>query len=177
MPDLTRLAACSGEIVSPGICDPLPVGIRVRRRVYNENWRKEGSPFSLSLDVISLRPLIHVEFPVLQAVYPDRENRFPEESGFDPAFAQPLDATRISDGRTLRTISWASADPESSLFDWKFTDSPHTRVFLSKSVHEGENLFTYVSHDEEDGAWQFLGDSMSDGDSQSRLRWVRDPSA
>ena len=32
----------------------------------------------------------HVEFPVLQAVYPDRENRFPEESGFDPAFAQPL---------------------------------------------------------------------------------------
>ena len=69
---------------------PLPVGIRVRRRVYNESWRKEGSLFSLSLDVMSLRPLIHVEFPVLQAVYPDRENRFPEESGFDPAFAQPL---------------------------------------------------------------------------------------
>src|SRR5271170_6881041 len=58
MPDLTRLAAWSGEIVSPGICDPLPVGIRVRRKVYNENWRKEGSPFSLSLDDISLRLLV-----------------------------------------------------------------------------------------------------------------------
>ena len=62
---------------------------------------------------------------------------------------------------------WASADPESSLFDWKFADSPHTRVFLSKSVHEGREPVTYVSHDEEDGAWQFLGDSMSDGGAPS----------
>ena len=30
------------------------------------------------------------DFPVLQAVYPDRENRFPEEAGFDEAFRQPL---------------------------------------------------------------------------------------
>jgi len=29
MPDLTRLAACSGEIVSPDICEPLPVAIHV----------------------------------------------------------------------------------------------------------------------------------------------------
>ena len=31
----------------------------------------------------------HAEFPVLQAVYPDHENR-PGEADFDPAFAQPL---------------------------------------------------------------------------------------
>jgi hypothetical protein len=31
-----------------------------------------------------------VEFPVLQAVYPDLENRFPEDESFDPNFAQPL---------------------------------------------------------------------------------------
>lgn len=30
------------------------------------------------------------EFPVLQAVYPDLENRFPEDHDFDPMFAQPL---------------------------------------------------------------------------------------
>lgn len=57
---------------------------------------------------------------------------------------------------------WASADPESSLFDWKFADGPHTRVFLSETVHQGTEPVTYVSHEEEDGAWQFLGDSMSD---------------
>jgi len=57
---------------------------------------------------------------------------------------------------------WASADPKSSLFDWKFADPPHTGVYLSKSVHEGAERITYVSHDEEDGAWQFLGDSMSE---------------
>ena len=55
---------------------------------------------------------------------------------------------------------WASADPSSSLFDWKFTDPPHTKVFLSKPVRTGDEPITYVSHDIEDGAWQFLGDSM-----------------
>jgi hypothetical protein len=36
-------------------------------------------------------------------------------------------------------------------------------VFLSEAVHSGEEPITYVSHDSEDGAWQFLGDSMSGG--------------
>jgi hypothetical protein len=30
------------------------------------------------------------DFPVLQAVYPDRKNRFPEDEGFDKGFEQPL---------------------------------------------------------------------------------------
>lgn len=58
---------------------------------------------------------------------------------------------------------WASADPKSSLFNWKFRDDPHTRVFLSETVHKGTEPVTYVSHDAEDGSWQFLGESMSDG--------------
>jgi len=57
------------------------------------------------------------DFPVLQAVYPDLENRFP----------------------------------------------PHTGVYLSETVHNGTEPVTDVSHDAVDGAWQFLGDSMSDG--------------
>lgn len=105
----------------------------------------------------------HEEFPVLQAIYPDLENRFPEENGFDSAFAQPL----MQAGSVMTATEddfWASADPKSSLFDWKFADPPHTRVFLSKKVHDGSEPVTYVSHNEEDGAWQFLGDSMSGGD-------------
>jgi hypothetical protein len=102
------------------------------------------------------------DFPVLQAVYPDRENRFPEDVGFDEAFTQPLmqpsaSMTRVEDD------FWASNDPKSSLFNWKFPDPTHARVFLSEAVHLGTEPVIFVSHDAEDDAWQFLGDSMSDG--------------
>ena len=30
-------------------------------------------------------------------------------------------------------------------------------------MNSGEEVLTYVSHDLDDGAWQFLGDSMSGG--------------
>ena len=100
------------------------------------------------------------EFPVLQAIYPDLNNRFPEDAGFDAAFQQPL----LQPGAPMTDVEsdfWASADPDSSLFDWKFPDPPHTRVFLSETVQSGAEPITYVSHDIEDGAWQFLGNRMA----------------
>jgi len=102
------------------------------------------------------------DFPVVQAVYPDRKNRFPEDEGFDKSFGQPLMQTDAP-MTTVENDFWASADPDSSLFKWKFADGPHTRVFLSEAVRNGTEPVTYVSHDIEDGAWQFLGNSMSDG--------------
>jgi hypothetical protein len=102
------------------------------------------------------------DFPVLQAIYPDLQNRFPGEPGFDEAFLQPL----LQPDAPVTVVEedfLASTDPDSSLFDWKFEDGPHTRVFLSEAVNSGAEAVTYVSHDAEDGAWQFLGDSM-DGD-------------
>jgi hypothetical protein len=102
------------------------------------------------------------DFPVLQAVYPDLENRFPEDEGFDTALEQPLMQPTAPMTRAENDF-WASADPKSSLFNWKFTEPPHTQAFLSETVHNGTEHVTYVSHDAEDGAWQFLGDSMSDG--------------
>ena len=102
------------------------------------------------------------DFPVVQIVYPDLRNRFPEDEGFDKSFEQPLMQPNAPMTRAENDF-WASADPNSSLFNWKFPDDPHARVFLSESVHKGTEPVTYVSHDTEDGAWQFLGDSMSDG--------------
>jgi hypothetical protein len=99
-------------------------------------------------------------FPVLQAVYPDRENRFSEETGFDEVFRQPLMQPNAVMTRVENDF-WASADPDSSLFNWKFPDTPHTQAFLSEAVHSGAEPVTYVSHDLEDGAWQFLGVSMA----------------
>jgi hypothetical protein len=100
------------------------------------------------------------EFPVLQAVYPDLKNRFPGELDFDPAFQQPLLQPDAPFTR-MESDFWASADPGSSLFDWKFPDPPHTGVFLSKAVYAGAEPITYVSHDAEDEAWQFLGYSIA----------------
>lgn len=102
------------------------------------------------------------DIPVLQLVYPDHENRFPEDNEFEKRFEQPL----MQPGAAMTRVEndfWASQDPKSSLFDWKFSEPPHTRVFLSETVHKGTEAVTYVSHDADDGAWQFLGDSMSDG--------------
>lgn len=103
-----------------------------------------------------------IDFPVLQVVYPDLENRFPTDEGFDKSFEQPLMQPSAPMTR-LENDFWASTDPESSLFNWKFQDPPHTGVFLSETVHNGSEPVTYVSHDADDGAWQFLGSSMADG--------------
>jgi hypothetical protein len=102
------------------------------------------------------------DIPVLQAVYPDRENRFPEEPEFDPVFQQPRLQPDVPMTQVERDF-WASADPNSSLFDWRFPDPPHTLVYLSEAVHSGSEPITYVTHDAEDGAWQFLGNSMASG--------------
>ena len=64
------------------------------------------------------------DFPVLQAVYPDLENRFPEEEGFNNKFERPL----MQPGVPMKNVEddfWASTDPKSSLFNWKFSDTPH----------------------------------------------------
>lgn len=98
----------------------------------------------------------------MQAVYPDLENRFPEDEQFDRAFEQPLMQPTAPMTRVENDF-WASTDPTSSLFNWKFPDTPHTGVCLSETVHNGTEPVTYVSHDAEDGMWQFLGDSMKDG--------------
>ena len=59
------------------------------------------------------------DFPVLQAVYPDLEDRFPEDSEFDKGFEQPLMQPAAPMTRVEGDF-WASTDPKSSLFNWKF---------------------------------------------------------
>jgi hypothetical protein len=101
------------------------------------------------------------DYPVLQVVYPDLENRFPEDEGFNRRFVQPL----MQPGAPFTEIErdfWDSVDRSENFKDWKFPDPPHTGAYLSKAVQEGDEPITYVSHDADDGAWQFLGDTMSD---------------
>ncbi len=39
-----------------------------------------------------------------------------------------------------------------------FSDSPDTAVFTTKFVLDENRVITYVTHDAEDGAWQFFSD-------------------
>jgi hypothetical protein len=100
--------------------------------------------------------------PALQLIYPDLEGRFQWEEGFQEYFRQPLLQEDAAETESERSF-WKSNDPESEFFDWSFADDPHTTSYLSKTVSEGEEPVTYVSHDSDDGAWQFLGDKMTDG--------------
>jgi hypothetical protein len=101
-------------------------------------------------------------FPVLQCVYPDLDNRFPWECGFDPTWRtrQALVFENAPETVTEKDL-WAANDPNSSLYDWKFPDPPHTMVFTTKIISNGHEPVLYVYHDADDGAWQFHGQSDS----------------
>ena len=73
-------------------------------------------------------------FPVMQMVWPDKENKFPWEEGFHEPwkFQQPLLDRNI---------------------DFKFYEEHNLGVYTTKSAVEGDPVL-YVYHDD-DGDWQF----------------------
>lgn len=77
-------------------------------------------------------------FPALQLVWPDKQHKFPWETGFnaDLKFNQPL-----LDRNT----------------DFKFQEERETRAFTTKQVLAGQAI-SYVYHNE-NGDWQFMSDS------------------
>lgn len=98
------------------------------------------------------------DFRALQCVYPDLTNRLPWEDGFNSDWRtrQPLLFPHSLSPNEEQDF-WAANDPESSLHNWKFNDPPHTGVFTTKQVMNGQDNVTRVFHETEDGAWQFLG--------------------
>jgi hypothetical protein len=101
------------------------------------------------------------EFPVLQCTYPDLSNRFPWEKDCDSSWRdrQPLLFPSGVSGRAEEDF-WAANDPESSIFRWKFPVPPHTGVYTTKRIMNGEEPILSVYHDV-DGDWQFHGESES----------------
>lgn len=103
------------------------------------------------------------EFTVLQCIYPDLNNHFPWDEDFNAEWRnrQPLLCQHSLDPR-IENDFWAANNPNSSLHNWTFNDSPHTGVFSTKRVMSGEDPVTRVFHDVEDGAWQFHGPQDTD---------------
>ena len=51
--------------------------------------------------------------------------------------------------------------------DWPFEDSPNVAVITLRQILEGSAPILHVSHDEEDGGWQFLtGDTPAETDAK-----------
>ncbi|MCC9608731.1 DUF2185 domain-containing protein [Blastopirellula sp. JC732] len=58
--------------------------------------------------------------------------------------------------------------------NWPFPDEPNVVCFTSKSVVEEGAWIHYVSHDEEDGAWQFHSlDGIPESESDARIVSLR----
>jgi len=139
--DLTQ--ARQRDLIGNVDCEFRPVDPKWVKHLMNwANWYNEGT-----------------DYPVLQAVYPDLENRFPGDEGFNQRFAQPLMQPGVA-FTEIESDFWESVEGKGKFANWKFPDTPHTGVYLSKAVQAGTEPVTYVSHDADDGAWQFLGDSM-----------------
>jgi hypothetical protein len=122
-------------------CEFRPVDPKWVARLMNwANWYYEGT-----------------DYPVLQLVYPDLKNRFPQDEEFDSHFDQPLLQASVP-MRHREEDFWNGADETSSLFGWKFPEGPHTTVYVSKAVNSGAEPITFVYHDPQ-GDWQFTGDT------------------
>ena len=51
--------------------------------------------------------------------------------------------------------------------DWPFEDSPNVAVITLRQILEGSAPILHVTHDEEDGGWQFLtGDPPDEADAK-----------
>ncbi len=105
-------------------------------------------------------------FPVMQCVYPDLRNHFPWETNFDSSWRSRQPQLFASGGGSrVEDDFWAANNPESSVFDWKFPVPPHTGVFTTKRITNGEEPILSVYHEEADGAWHFCGSSDSSRES------------
>ncbi len=99
------------------------------------------------------------EYPVLQVIYPDLQNQFQWEEGFNTRFVQPL----LQPGTPITAVDhqfWNSIGKDEERFPgWVFPDKPHTKVFVSSAIREIKEWITLVTHDLSDGAWQMVGDT------------------
>lgn len=82
------------------------------------------------------------DFPVLQCIWPDANQRFPWEADYNPIlqWKQPL----LTDPATARVVS-----------AWSFVEPYNLGVFTTSKVLAGEPILM-VTHDRDDGGWRFL---------------------
>lgn len=106
------------------------------------------------------------DFPALQCIWPDSNGKFPWDTSYNALlqWKQPL----LSDPSTARVVS-----------EWNFVEPYTLGVFTTAKVLAGEPILM-VTHDRDDGGWQFLTGSTEAPDQGRRVPLLelvrRDPS-
>lgn len=106
------------------------------------------------------------DFPALQCIWPDSQGKFPWDTSYNALlqWKQPL----LSDPATARVVS-----------DWNFVEPYNLGVFTTAKVLAGEPILM-VTHDRDDGGWQFLTGATEAPDQGRRVPLLelirRDPS-
>lgn len=130
------------EIVGQVDCIFRPAEERwMQRLMYRAQWYYRDQPF-----------------PALQCVYPDLENRFPWEEGFDVRWRRRQ--ALLFEGAAWTDVEedlWAANDPDGPKTDWKWPDPPDTMAYVREAIAENLEPVTDVYHDADDGAGQFHG--------------------
>jgi hypothetical protein len=57
--------------------------------------------------------------------------------------------------------------------DWPFLDPPNVAAITTNEIVEGRAWIAYVTHDADDGAWQFLGSGGAGTESDARVVSLR----
>lgn len=106
------------------------------------------------------------DFPALQCIWPDSNGKFPWDTSYNALlqWKQPL----LSDPATAQVVS-----------EWNFVEPYNLGVFTTAKVLAGEPILM-VTHDRDDGGWQFLTGSTEAPDQGRRVPLLelvrRDPS-
>ena len=88
-----------------------------------------------------------IDYPVLQAIYPDLQNHFQWEGDFQSRFVQPL-LQLGTEWTPIEQQFWDSTAKDEERFPgWRFAAEPHTKIFISKAIQEDKEWITYVTHD------------------------------
>jgi hypothetical protein len=94
------------------------------------------------------------DFECVQLIFPDPSGHFPWSAGSsDRIRATQPDLTAGNWSGLHDNLRHASSTDKMT---WPFDDPPDVAVFTTKSIVFGRQPVLLVSHDEKDGAWQFL---------------------
>jgi hypothetical protein len=91
------------------------------------------------------------DFPVLQCIWPDKQQRYPWQPGFKKAWLGKQPLLYEADIASARAVELLR-----STGDWKFADPPNVITFTTKEIAHAGQPILLVTHEAGDGAWQFL---------------------
>jgi hypothetical protein len=108
-----------------------------------------------------------LDFPCLQCVWPDKQQRFPWEKGFKKEWLAKQPLLFEKDPVAARTEDFLR-----STGDWKFPEPTNVITITTRQVVKEGKPILLATHDGDESAWQFLsGDPVDLSDAMVVCLW------